>query len=78
MPLYLGRRYASPSSYIVELAQDESEDLLDELWSHATQEKFVWTQVWTPKDTIIWDKSPAQRLPEVRWIIRNHERCIEA
>ena len=53
--LYLGRRYASPSSYIVELAQDESEDLLDELWAHATQEKYVWTQVWTPKDTIIWD-----------------------
>jgi taurine dioxygenase len=53
--LYLGRRYASPSSYIVELPQDESEALLDELWAHATQKKFVWTQVWQPKDAIMWD-----------------------
>tara|TARA_B100000530_G_C15865181_1_gene451038 strand:+ start:248 stop:1159 length:912 start_codon:yes stop_codon:yes gene_type:complete len=53
--LYLGRRYASPSSYIVELPEDESEALLDELWAHSTQEKFVWTQIWTPKDAIMWD-----------------------
>lgn len=53
--LYLGRRYASPSSYIVELPQDESEALLDELWAHATQSKFVWTQVWQPNDAIMWD-----------------------
>lgn len=53
--LYLGRRYASPSSYIVELPQDESEALLDELWAHAKQAKFVWTQVWQPRDAIMWD-----------------------
>ena len=53
--LYLGRRYASPSSYIVELRQEESEALLDELWAHATQDKFVWTQIWKPKDVIMWD-----------------------
>jgi taurine dioxygenase len=53
--LYLGRRYASPSSYIVELPQDESEALLDELWEHAKQPQFVWTQVWQSKDAIMWD-----------------------
>ena len=53
--LYLGRRYAPPSSYIVELPQDESEALLDDLWAHATQDKFVWTQVWQPRDVIMWD-----------------------
>ena len=53
--LYLGRRYPSPSSYIVELPEIESEALLDELWTHATQNKFSWTQVWRPRDLVLWD-----------------------
>ena len=50
--LYLGRR---PFANIPSLPIDESEALLDELWSHATQRKFKWTQEWKVGDLIIWD-----------------------
>ncbi|MBT6274928.1 MAG: TauD/TfdA family dioxygenase [Chromatiales bacterium] len=53
--LYLGRRYQPPSSYIVEMPNDEGEALLDELWAHATQPDFVWTHQWQPKDVLMWD-----------------------
>ncbi|HAA92645.1 MAG TPA: TauD/TfdA family dioxygenase [Rhodospirillaceae bacterium] len=54
--LYLGRRWARPSSYIVEMPTDEGDDLLDILWAHATQEKYVWVHdTWTPTDLVIWD-----------------------
>ena len=39
--LYLGRR---KNSYIDGLELDESEALLDQLWDHASQEQFTWTQ----------------------------------
>lgn len=50
--LYLGRRR---NGYIVGLPLEESEELLDFLWSHATQERFMWGHVWRPGDTLIWD-----------------------
>jgi taurine dioxygenase len=54
--LYLGRRYDGPSSHIVELSDAESDALLDRLWAHATQEKFVWEHDdWQPGDLIMWD-----------------------
>lgn len=54
--LYLGRRYDGPSSHIVELPEAESEALLDQVWAHATQEKFVWEHDdWQPGDLIMWD-----------------------
>jgi len=54
--LYLGRRYDGPSSHIVELPDAESDALLDKLWAHATQEKFVWEHAdWQPGDLIMWD-----------------------
>jgi taurine dioxygenase len=50
--LYLGRReWAS----IPGLSLDESEALLDELWSYATSPELVWQQQWQPGDLIIWD-----------------------
>ncbi len=50
--LYLGRReWAS----IPGLSLDESESLLDEIWSYATKPEFVWQQKWQPDDLIIWD-----------------------
>ena len=50
--LYLGRR---DWAYIPGLELEESEALLDELWSHAVPEDFVVEQNWTPGDVIIWD-----------------------
>ncbi|HEY0336694.1 MAG TPA: TauD/TfdA family dioxygenase, partial [Burkholderiales bacterium] len=50
--LYLGRR---PNAYIDGLAVEESETLLDALWSHATQPQFTWHHVWRPGDILMWD-----------------------
>ena len=48
--LYLGRR---PNAYINGYSVEESEALLEALWSHATQEKFTWHHVWQPGDILI-------------------------
>jgi taurine dioxygenase len=50
--LYLGRR---PNAYIMGLSVEDSEALLDELWAHADQERFVWRQDWLPGDVVVWD-----------------------
>jgi len=50
--LFLGRRR---NAYIVGLPVPESEALLDALWAHATQRRFVWTQVWRLGDVVMWD-----------------------
>lgn len=50
--LYLGQRL---DAYIVGLPVDESEDLLDRLWAHATQDAHTWGQEWQVGDLIIWD-----------------------
>ena len=49
--LFLGRR---PHAYIVGLKVEESENLLDEIWEHATQEKYTWTQKWEKGDLLMW------------------------
>jgi taurine dioxygenase len=50
--LYLGRRR---NAYIVGLPLEESEQLLDELWAHASRQEFTWCQEWRVGDTIVWD-----------------------
>lgn len=50
--LYLGRR---PNQYIVGLDADESERILDALWAHAKQPKYVWSHKWEPGDIVAWD-----------------------
>ncbi|MBY0265244.1 MAG: TauD/TfdA family dioxygenase [Burkholderiales bacterium] len=50
--LYLGRR---PNAYINGYSVEESEAILEALWSHATQERFTWHHVWQPGDLLIWD-----------------------
>lgn len=50
--LYLGRR---EWAYIPGLSLEDSESLLDELWSWATPPTAVWRQQWQPSDLIIWD-----------------------
>jgi len=50
--LFLGRRI---NAYVVGLPVAESEELLEELWAHTTQEKFTWTQEWKVGDLVWWD-----------------------
>ncbi|MFM9863004.1 MAG: TauD/TfdA dioxygenase family protein [Micropepsaceae bacterium] len=50
--LYLGRR---PLSYVVGLPLDQSENLLDRLWIHATHVEFAWFQKWDVGDLLMWD-----------------------
>jgi len=54
--LFLGRRQ---SAYIIGLPLDESEDVLNRLWAHATQKIFEWYQVWQVGDLILWDNRSA-------------------
>ncbi|MBY4897133.1 TauD/TfdA family dioxygenase [Cupriavidus sp. AU9028] len=50
--LFLGRRR---NAYLPGLPVDESEEILDRLWAHATQHAPVWTQVWQVGDVVLWD-----------------------
>ncbi len=50
--LFLGRRR---NAYIVGLPLDESEDLLNRLWAHASKAEFAWYQQWKVGDLIMWD-----------------------
>jgi taurine dioxygenase len=50
--LFLGRRR---NSWIVGLPLDESEQLLDELWAHATRTEFTFRQEWKVGDLMMWD-----------------------
>ncbi len=42
-------------AYVMGMEVDESEALLDELWSYAALPENVWTQKWTVGDVLIWD-----------------------
>ncbi len=50
--LYLGRR---PNAYVRGLAREESDALVDALWTHATDERFTWCHRWQLGDVLIWD-----------------------
>jgi taurine dioxygenase len=50
--LYLGRRR---NAYIVDLALDRSEALLDELWGYATRDEHTWYNIWRVGDLVLWD-----------------------
>jgi taurine dioxygenase len=50
--LYLGRRL---NSYIEGMDVAESEALLDAVWAHVLQPRFVWEHVWRLGDVLMWD-----------------------
>jgi taurine dioxygenase len=50
--LLLGRRR---NAYVFDLAEAESETLLDAVWAHATQPAFSYRHEWRPGDVVLWD-----------------------
>jgi taurine dioxygenase len=50
--IFLGRRR---NAYIQGLALEESEQLLDALWAHATRSELTWYQKWRVGDLVLWD-----------------------
>lgn len=50
LALCLGRR---PNAWIVGLPDDESDALLDEVWSYVGDAH--WAQAWQPGDVVLWD-----------------------
>jgi taurine dioxygenase len=50
--LFLGRRQ---NSYITGLPVEQSDELLDRLWSHATQTQFTMRHRWRVGDVLIWN-----------------------
>lgn len=52
MVLFLGRRQ---DAYIENFKLDESEALLDEIWTFVAKPEDVWTQSWQVGDVLIWD-----------------------
>lgn len=50
--IFLGRRHGA---YVNGLSLEDSEALLDTLWAHATQPRFVYTHHWAVGDVVVWD-----------------------
>jgi alpha-ketoglutarate-dependent taurine dioxygenase len=50
--LYLGRRR---NAYIDGLPLEESEALLDAVWSYATRDELTWRHRWRVGDVVLWD-----------------------
>ena len=50
--LFLGRRH---SAYVNGLPLEESEALLNALWAHATESRFVYEHEWAVGDVVVWD-----------------------
>ena len=50
--LYVGRR---PNAWIIGLSDEESDQLLDDIWQHIENGPDHWAQQWQPKDIVIWD-----------------------
>jgi alpha-ketoglutarate-dependent taurine dioxygenase len=50
--LYLGRRR---NAWLIGLTLNDSEALLDELWSYVERPEFTWEHVWRVGDLVMWD-----------------------
>jgi taurine dioxygenase len=50
--LFLGRRHGA---YVNGMSLQDSDALLNELWAHATQARFVYEHVWQQGDVVVWD-----------------------
>lgn len=59
--LFLGRRV---NAYVPGLPVRESEALLDAVWGHTVQDRFVWTHQWRKGDLLLWDNRCAMHRRE--------------
>ena len=59
--LFLGRRRGA---FVNGLSLAESEALLDQLWTHATDPRFMWRQEWELGDLVMWDNRCAMHRRE--------------
>jgi len=50
--LYLGRRR---NAYVEGLPVEDSDHLLEELWTHATRDALTWRHRWQVGDLVLWD-----------------------
>ncbi|MFZ9150479.1 MAG: TauD/TfdA dioxygenase family protein [Burkholderiales bacterium] len=50
--IFLGRRHGA---YVNGLSLEDSEALLNELWAHTTQQRFVYEHEWQQGDVVVWD-----------------------
>ena len=50
--LFLGRRL---NAYFMKMEKKDSDKLLDEVWEHCCDQRFVYEHVWQLGDLIIWD-----------------------
>jgi taurine dioxygenase len=50
--LYLGRRR---NSFVEGYTKEESDAVLEELWAHVTQPRFIYQHVWKLGDLVMWD-----------------------
>jgi taurine dioxygenase len=81
--LFLGRR---PNSYITDMEVADSEALLDALWAHATQQRFMMYHEWQAGDLLMWNNlsvlhrrdpfDPASRRVMHRTQIKGEERIV--
>lgn len=50
------------TSKILGLPDDESRELLDELFAHVTKEEFIYRHKWQEGDLLMWDNIPTQHI----------------
>ena len=50
--LFLGRRL---NAYFMKMEKNDSDKLLDEVWEHCCDQRFVYKHVWQLGDLVIWD-----------------------
>ncbi len=50
------------TSRILDIPEDESRDLLKELWSESTKTDYIYRHKWRVGDVVMWDNIPTQHL----------------
>ena len=57
-------------------AESESNELLEQLFAHCTQEKYHYTFKWSPGDVVIWDNRCVMHKATTRNLSAQHPRTI--